>query len=631
MEIPTHVAVKLLEADKSLLSIRQARDRVLARTHELTAKLTEAEAKIIELEDEHGMEVAAREAAEKREAETWAELIVLRERLKQSKREQLLDQQAARSVEVAEAVADPAKEDELRSQIGQLTWERDGLARELETERQSRRADETMSAELIEAKAKLAEFAEQMKSAEAVQKAAAASATKLASAQRARDAAVANVIKVQAQFEAFKKEAESRETAGPVEAAEAVADTTKEDELQSQIVQLTSERDGLARDLESRRADETMDAELIEAKAKLAEFAEQMKSAEAVQKAAAASATKLASAQRARDAAVANVIKVQTQFEAFKKEAELQRQQSREERTILEAQILAMRMTIGNPVNDAPPEAPAATDGAAAGEATPLAPLAPQPPPAKIAKGVLISLPPQAVKKFASGGASAAAASLSTTLDQLASDPTQIGLLEKLDFEFEEFVEWAAAEDLPALAAEASACRDVTRWLRKAPTRVAEAAPALAEGITLLKDLAGLRMGSREIADPAGAMIYAVDDDVDNCECIAMTFEKLAFQTRYTVRSDIALEQMVLSSFDLIVLDVDMPGMDGFQLHERLRGAPQHLETPILFVTALISTRGRLEKLPPGNHAFLAKPYNLTALSLKALTMILRRRVDLAV
>jgi len=91
-----------------------------------------------------------------------------------------------------------------------------------------------------------------------------------------------------------------------------------------------------------------------------------------------------------------------------------------------------------------------------------------------------------------------------------------------------------------------------------------------------------------------------------------------------------ALSQLEKSTFDFIVLDVDLRGMDGFQLHERLRRVPHHRETPILFLSALISTRGRLQELPPGNQAFLAKPYNLTALSLQALTMILRRRVATA-
>ena len=143
----------------------------------------------------------------------------------------------------------------------------------------------------------------------------------------------------------------------------------------------------------------------------------------------------------------------------------------------------------------------------------------------------------------------------------------------------------------------------------------------------MLTLLTGIRNAGR-IADPANALVYAVDDDPDNCECISMAFEKMSLRTKYSVRPEVALTELTANPCDLIILDVDMPRMDGFELSSRIRKVEHHATTPILFVSALTSTQERLNANPAGADAFIAKPYNLNELGLKALGLILKTRIN---
>jgi PleD family two-component response regulator len=65
-------------------------------------------------------------------------------------------------------------------------------------------------------------------------------------------------------------------------------------------------------------------------------------------------------------------------------------------------------------------------------------------------------------------------------------------------------------------------------------------------------------------ADTEGASVYVVDDDLDNCECIAMALDKLGLQTHYASKPELGVEHLRTNSSDLVVLDVDLGTMNGF-------------------------------------------------------------------
>jgi DNA-binding response OmpR family regulator len=149
----------------------------------------------------------------------------------------------------------------------------------------------------------------------------------------------------------------------------------------------------------------------------------------------------------------------------------------------------------------------------------------------------------------------------------------------------------------------------------------------LEDAISLLNALTAVS-DPAQILDPVGALVYAVDDDPDNCECIAMALEKMNLLTKYSMKPDVALTALANTQCDLILLDVDLPGMNGFELSLRIRQIDRHVATPIVFVSALTSTKDKILSNPNGANDFIAKPYNLNELGLKALTLILRARLN---
>ncbi len=209
---------------------------------------------------------------------------------------------------------------------------------------------------------------------------------------------------------------------------------------------------------------------------------------------------------------------------------------------------------------------------------------------------------------------------------RLAGAPGNAEFAAELARGFHGFADRALAGGLEAVHKLAATCEDMVLWMVKMPRKVPGMIAPLEEALELLRDLTRLPDPAL-VADPVNASVYAVDDDVDNCECIAMSLEKLGLSARYAVRPEVALKDLEVQAVDLIILDVSLPGMDGFELLTHIRHLPFHARTPIIFVTGLMSARERIDEMPNDLHAFVAKPYNLNELGLKGLEMILRARI----
>jgi PleD family two-component response regulator len=217
---------------------------------------------------------------------------------------------------------------------------------------------------------------------------------------------------------------------------------------------------------------------------------------------------------------------------------------------------------------------------------------------------------------------------MNSCLQMLNDHPTSVELLEELDNHLHGFSERARSAGFAAVYRLSAATAELTNWLRKTPSKIGPVTlQPLEDAICLLNALTAMS-DPMQVPDPAGALVYAVDDDPDNCECIAMALEKIELRTKYSVKPDVALAALANTPCDLILLDVDLPGMNGFELSLRIRQIERHVATPIVFVSALTSTKDKILSNPNGANDFIAKPYNLNELGLKALTLILKARFN---
>ncbi len=121
-------------------------------------------------------------------------------------------------------------------------------------------------------------------------------------------------------------------------------------------------------------------------------------------------------------------------------------------------------------------------------------------------------------------------------------------------------------------------------------------------------------------------MILVVDDD----EFVAKTVERTLRTGGYRVSlasSGVEAMQMCRRNRpDLIVLDVLMPGMDGFEVCRQVRQDPLLEDLPILFLTAKGKEEDRIAGLRAGGDDYLRKPFNLDELYLRVRAILRRTR-----
>ena len=78
---------------------------------------------------------------------------------------------------------------------------------------------------------------------------------------------------------------------------------------------------------------------------------------------------------------------------------------------------------------------------------------------------------------------------------------------------------------------------------------------------------------------------------------------------------------------DLVFLDVDMPGMTGYELCNKLRSLPMHKKTPVVFCTRLDDFNSRTKSTMAGGNDFIAKPFLFIELTVKALIHVMRGKL----
>lgn len=107
---------------------------------------------------------------------------------------------------------------------------------------------------------------------------------------------------------------------------------------------------------------------------------------------------------------------------------------------------------------------------------------------------------------------------------------------------------------------------------------------------------------------PAQTKILIVDDDASSRLTLESALAPLNYQCVLAANGREGLRLAAETDPDLIVLDVMMPDMDGFEVCRNLRARPHHAEVPILLVTALDDRASRLQGIEAGADDFLNKP-----------------------
>ena len=106
-------------------------------------------------------------------------------------------------------------------------------------------------------------------------------------------------------------------------------------------------------------------------------------------------------------------------------------------------------------------------------------------------------------------------------------------------------------------------------------------------------------------------LILIVEDNVKNLKLARDVLEQSGFRTLESGTAEEALALVATNPPDLILMDIELPGMDGFEAVERLKGNPATAEIPVCAVTAFAMTDDRDRCLKAGFDGYVSKPINV--------------------
>lgn len=121
--------------------------------------------------------------------------------------------------------------------------------------------------------------------------------------------------------------------------------------------------------------------------------------------------------------------------------------------------------------------------------------------------------------------------------------------------------------------------------------------------------------------------VLLVDDDRRIRHLLSRVLQREGYRVTTAVSAEDAGAHLKLLHFDLIVLDVMMPGENGYQFAQRLRAEASEIgRAPILMLTARAELEDRIKGLEAGVDDYLAKPYDVRELTLRVAALLRRSR-----
>jgi two-component system, sensor histidine kinase and response regulator len=107
------------------------------------------------------------------------------------------------------------------------------------------------------------------------------------------------------------------------------------------------------------------------------------------------------------------------------------------------------------------------------------------------------------------------------------------------------------------------------------------------------------------------SVILLVDDNATNLSILVQSLSAAGYQVRVAQDGESAIAQISYAKPDLILLDVMMPGIDGFETCRRLKAAPETQAIPIIFMTALSDVFDKVKGFQVGAVDYITKPFEI--------------------
>ena len=118
------------------------------------------------------------------------------------------------------------------------------------------------------------------------------------------------------------------------------------------------------------------------------------------------------------------------------------------------------------------------------------------------------------------------------------------------------------------------------------------------------------------------ARVLVVDDILPNVKLLEAKLSSEYYEVLTAMNGEEALKKVAEESPDIVLLDIMMPGMDGFEVCTRIKENPESAHIPVVMVTALTDAQDKVRGLESGADDFLSKPINDTALMARVRSLV---------
>lgn len=118
--------------------------------------------------------------------------------------------------------------------------------------------------------------------------------------------------------------------------------------------------------------------------------------------------------------------------------------------------------------------------------------------------------------------------------------------------------------------------------------------------------------------------VLVVEDEADVAAAMAAALESSGYEPTIATNGNQAVKEIVTDQYDLVVLDIALPGIDGFEVLKQTR---PKVKTPVMMLTARSGVKDRVKGLTEGADDYLTKPFELSEFLARVQALIRRNSV----
>jgi two-component system sensor histidine kinase/response regulator len=123
--------------------------------------------------------------------------------------------------------------------------------------------------------------------------------------------------------------------------------------------------------------------------------------------------------------------------------------------------------------------------------------------------------------------------------------------------------------------------------------------------------------------------ILIVDDNPKNLQLLGKVLQENKYHIEFSTNGKAALEFIKIKKFDLILLDINMPGLSGFEVCAAIRSDPEMNNVPIIFLTASVDRESILKGFEIGAQDYITKPFDSRELLVRVRThLVLKESLE---